>query len=111
MLTIEERRVLVFLISLIVIGMGINYLKKNYFFLNFSFKNIYLCEDEEGKMNLNEIDKEALIRLPGIGEKLACRIIEYREKYGGFKEIEELRKIKGIKPYCYEKIKDYLYVK
>lgn len=109
-LTLEERRVLVFLFLLLVIGCGLNYLKKTNSSLGFSLKDISEDIKETDKFDLNKIDKDTLICLPGIGEKIASRIIEYREKYTRFKELEELKRIKGIKPSCYERLKLYLYV-
>jgi len=48
--------------------------------------------------------------LPGIGPVLAARIIKYREKMGGFDEIESVRKTYGISDSLFEQIKPYLQV-
>ena len=47
-------------------------------------------------LNLNTATFEQLDALPGIGPVLAGRIIEFREKRGGFRRIEELLAIPGI---------------
>jgi competence protein ComEA len=47
-------------------------------------------------VNLNTATSEQLQKLPGIGPRTAARIIEYRQKSGGFKKIEELMNVKGI---------------
>jgi len=59
------------------------------------------------RIDLNQADKQALIEIPGIGEKLAARILEHRAQNGGFSGKEELRQVKGISASLYEKIKDY----
>ena len=43
---------------------------------------------------------------PGIGEKLACRIIEYRREHSAFKDLEELKNVKGMAGFRYEKVKE-----
>ncbi|MDQ1354305.1 MAG: competence protein ComEA [Acidobacteriota bacterium] len=48
------------------------------------------------KVNINTAGKEQLMDLPRIGEKIAERIIEYREKNGKFKRPEDIMKVKGI---------------
>lgn len=47
-------------------------------------------------VNLNTATLDQLMTLPGVGQKTAERIIEYRTKSGGFKKIEELMNVKGI---------------
>ena len=66
--------------------------------------------DSEGKLNINYATVEELCKLNGIGEKRAADIVEYRETNGGFKKIEDIMKVKGIKQGVFSKIKDYIYV-
>jgi len=47
-------------------------------------------------LNLNEVEEEHLTLIPGIGPRLAQRIIQYRSKKGGFRKIEELIEVRGI---------------
>lgn len=65
---------------------------------------------EAGKINLNTASKEELMTLTGIGAAKAESIIRYREQQGGFKSVEEIKQIEGIKDGVYEKIKDNITV-
>ncbi|MCC7032851.1 MAG: helix-hairpin-helix domain-containing protein [Acidobacteria bacterium] len=47
-------------------------------------------------IDLNSASIADLESLPGIGRRTAERILEYRQKSGGFKKIEELMNVKGI---------------
>ena len=47
-------------------------------------------------INLNAATAADLERLPGVGAAMAARILEYRQKSGGFKKVEELMNIQGI---------------
>ena len=47
-------------------------------------------------INLNTATAAELEKLPGIGQKVAARIVEYREKNGPFKKVEELMNVQGI---------------
>jgi len=106
-LTPQERRVILFLITIALVGLGIEFIVK----INSPLKVIVNAYQDLGKINLNSADKEQLMSLFGIGEKLAQRIIDYRAKVEGFKEMDELKNIKGISDDKYEKIKDFLVVK
>ena len=60
-------------------------------------------------VNINTADKYMLMTLNGIGEVLADNIIEYRRE-NLFKSIEEIKNVKGIGNYVYEKIQNYITV-
>ncbi|HEY8364225.1 MAG TPA: ComEA family DNA-binding protein [Haloplasmataceae bacterium] len=62
-----------------------------------------------GKININTADLTLLMSLNGIGEVKAKAIIEYREKNGPFKTIEQIMRVTGIGQKTYEKIKDCIY--
>ena len=47
-------------------------------------------------VNLNTASTSDLEGLPGIGAKTAARIVEYRQKNGPFKKIEELMNVRGV---------------
>ena len=49
-----------------------------------------------GKININTASVQQLATLPGVGEKLAARIVEYRQKAGTFKSVRELMNVRGI---------------
>ena len=47
-------------------------------------------------VNINTATAAELERLPGVGAAMALRIVEYRDKNGGFKKIEDLMLVRGI---------------
>src|SRR5580765_7052132 len=56
-------------------------------------------------VNLNTASVAELEVLPGIGAKTAARIVDYREKKGPFKKIEELMNVQGIGEKSFLKLK------
>ena len=56
-------------------------------------------------INLNTATASMLEGLPGIGKAVAERIVEYRQKSGGFKKVEELMNIRGIGEKSFLKLK------
>ena len=63
-----------------------------------------------GKVNINTASVEQLTTLPGIGPKLAARIVEYRQKNGPFKKVEELMNVRGVGEKNFLKLKPQLTV-
>ena len=58
------------------------------------------------KVSINTATLEELMQLPGIGETKAKAIIEYRNKVGSFKNIEELKEVNGIGDSTFDNIKE-----
>lgn len=61
-----------------------------------------------GKVNINTATAQQLTVLPGVGEKLAARIVDYRQKAGGFKNVSELMNVQGIGEKNLAKIQAFL---
>lgn len=68
--------------------------------------------EEQGDklVNINTADVSELTTLPGIGESRANDIISYRDSNGGFKKIEDIMNVPGIKEAAFNRIKDYIKV-
>ena len=61
-------------------------------------------------VNLNTATAADLEGLPGIGAKTAARIVEYRQKNGPFKKVEELMNVRGVGEKNFLKLKPQLAV-
>lgn len=64
-----------------------------------------------GKININKASAEELDQLPGIGEVLAQKIIDYRNENYGFGTIEEIMNVNGIGEKKFADIKDKICVR
>jgi competence ComEA-like helix-hairpin-helix protein len=59
-------------------------------------------------IDINNADTTAFISLPGIGSKLAARIVTFREKLGGFYSVEQIGETYGLPDSTFQKIKQWL---
>jgi competence protein ComEA len=57
------------------------------------------------RIDLNRADHAQLLQLPGLGETLAKRIEDYRRDHGGFRSVDELRRVSGIGPTLLERLR------
>ena len=64
----------------------------------------------DAKVNINTADEAALMSIKGIGEAKAKAIMEYRQKNGPFKTVDDLTKVKGIGEKSLNKFKDQVTV-
>jgi DNA uptake protein ComE-like DNA-binding protein len=59
-------------------------------------------------VDLNTVDSTTLVELPQIGPYTAVRIVEFREKLGGFIDKEQLRDVKGMDDARFAAIQPYI---
>ena len=64
----------------------------------------------DGRININLASQSELTDLPGIGNVLASRIVDYRRQHGDFVRIEDIRNVSGIGEKRYEAIQDKITV-
>ena len=62
-------------------------------------------------VNINKATENELSTLPGIGNSLATRIVEYRKQNGNFKTIEDIKNVSGIGESKFANIKDFISIK
>lgn len=75
-----------------------------------------LLNNSEGKtisskININTATLEELKMLPRVGDAIAQRIIDYREKNGPFRDIKDIKNVSGIGDKMFENIKDKITVR
>jgi competence protein ComEA len=68
-------------------------------------------EAKDGMVNINTANTSKLESLPGIGEVIAARIVEYRESKECFSCIEDIKKVSGVADGKFNQIKDLIKVK
>lgn len=84
-------------------------------------KKVYIAQEKSfttprnnsnaAQININTADTLAFIALPGIGSKLANRIINFRQKLGGFYKLEQIGEVFGLADSTFQKIKPKLICK
>jgi competence protein ComEA len=131
----RERTVLIFLIVVLLAGVGINLVKRARQQTNLKQITIAIHPATDSSLptphstpdssslaasslaasslliNLNTASAAELDLLPGIGPALSQRIIDYRKSHEAFRSKEELMKVSGIGPKKYAAVKDKVTVK
>ena len=102
MLSDSERRVLIFIIVVLLVGSVVGFLYTTPVKTTQNLTSF--------PISINSATPEELILLPGIGEVTAKKILEYRIKNKGFKTKDEIMEVKGIGKVKFEKIKDKICV-
>ena len=106
----REKFILLALLAMLLIGLAFGLYQKRSVRIDVRPDNFtYPAEGpstETSKININVSGSAELMKLKGVGKVLADRIIEYRSTNGNFREVEELKKVKGLGGKLYEKIKD-----
>jgi len=65
-------------------------------------------QSAEFRVDVNKAEWPELALLPGLGESLARRVVEYRNENGPFRNVEQLAEVRGIGASKLEKIRPYL---
>ena len=73
--------------------------------------HVYRAGEVPQKVNINTAEVWLLESLPGIGETLAQRIVDYRLANGYFQGVDDLKQVDGIGASVFEKIKDKITVR
>jgi competence ComEA-like helix-hairpin-helix protein len=103
-LTAQEKRVVLFVAAVWLIGLCIQWLV-----LVKPAAQIYL-RGETLKIPLNQATYDELVSSGLVSGWLARRIVEYRAQQGEFRTLEDLKRIKGIKEKRFERLKDIFYI-
>ena len=109
-LTKPEMVAIFVLLLALFVGLGINYLR-----IHYSGPKIEVVEpassEIQTKIDINSATREELTLLPGIGETLAQRIVDYRQENVPFESIDDLSKVRGIRPGLVKDIEGFVTVK
>ena len=104
--TLEEKRVILFLLAICFFGVFINFLAK----LSCPVRKLICPQISLAKLNLNKISLEDLLKTRCLPQKTAQRIIAYRQEHGAFVNIDGLKEVWGIGEKRYEKLKELFFV-
>lgn len=65
---------------------------------------------QELLVDLNRVEYDELINIPGVGDKLAKEILRYRQEHGAFGSVAELDRVPGIGEKMLALLSNYVYV-
>lgn len=117
----RERAVLLLVTAAFLVGIGISYCRRAGLRHQAALSPIAVVQDTSAAcfpdsgaaprpVDLNQATPSQLDGLPGIGPVLAGRIVEYRQRKGGFHGVSELRAVPGIGAKRYSALKNLVTV-
>lgn len=66
---------------------------------------------DTARVNINTADVKELMKLEGVGRRVAEKIVEYRDTHGPFKKPDELRKVEGVGDSLWERNRTRIVIK
>ncbi|MBT3755048.1 MAG: ComEA family DNA-binding protein [Candidatus Cloacimonetes bacterium] len=106
LLTPNEQKLLLFIVFFAFAGLVLKYTGLTAEEEVNSADSLNFQQDYQIKYDLQNVTKEELITIPGIGDKKAEDILQYKEQHG-FLSKTDLMNIKGIGKKTYDKIEKY----
>jgi competence ComEA-like helix-hairpin-helix protein len=117
----RERAILLLVTAAFLVGVGVSHFKRIGLRRQAALSRIAVVQDTVAGLapdslavmrpvDLNRATPRQLDGLPGIGPVLAGRIVEYRQRKGGFHSVNELRAVNGIGEKRYSALKDLVTV-
>jgi len=100
----KEIFVLAVLIAALVVINAVNFINRRKLEKSLAL----VIEEGRAPVSLNCAGSSDLEDLPGIGPALAERIIAFRTECGGYRNLDELKKVKGIGENLYKKILPFI---
>ena len=90
-----------------LIGLGIRFARK----INPTLDTFIRVEDCRIKIDINQALFRELLKIKGIGPVLAKNIIAHRNSHGPFRDSEELKRVRGIGEFKYNRIKEFITIR
>lgn len=93
--------------NLTIMEVDMDMVRKAVLLVLFAFPTFLLAAQS---VNINTADKATLMTIKGVGEQRAEAIVEYRQKHGPFKSVEQLSQVRGIGESIVDHNRDHLTV-
>lgn len=115
----RERAILLLVSAAFLVGAGVSYWRRVELRRQAALNPVTVVRDAgtgsdsvagQRPVDLNRATARQLDGLPGVGPVLASRIIDFRQRKGGFRSISELRTVPGIGEKRYSALKDLVVV-
>jgi len=101
----RKETIVLFVLIAVLIGLNlVNYIARR----RMEKSLAVVIEEGQTPVSLNEAGPGDLEGLPGVGPTLADRIIEYRNAAGGYRSLDDLKKVKGVGEKLFRKILPFI---